>query len=114
MIIEVVVIQYLKNVLNVPCYAEMPELDKTGPYIVVEKTGASSKDFISGADFVIQCYEDTLYKAIQLCESVKRAMQDIVNETNISRASLNSDYNATDPDTKKYRYQCYYNMTYLD
>lgn len=114
MIIEVTVISFLKNALNVPVYAEMPELDKEGPYIVVEKTGSSSRNLISGASFVIQAYDDSLYKVIQLINSVKSAMQHITEETNITNAELNSDYNSTDPETKKFRYQAYYNIKYME
>ena len=39
-------------------------------------------------------------------------MAGIVELPDVSRSALNSDYNYTDTDTKTYRYQAVYDLTY--
>ena len=45
-------------------------------------------------------------------EKVKAAMKRIIEQDEISRSTLNSDYNFTDVITKKYRYQAVYDLKY--
>ena len=53
-----------------------------------------------------------MYKASELNEIVKEKMDDLITLPNISKSSLNSDYNFTDTQTKKYRYQAVYDIYY--
>ena len=41
-------------------------------------------------------------------------MEEAVSLDDISKVSLNSDYNFTDPDTKRYRYQAIFNIWYYE
>ena len=41
-------------------------------------------------------------------------MDGIVSLYSIGSAKLNSDYNYTDMETKRYRYQCVYNIVFYD
>ena len=116
--IELTVLNYLKSALNVPVYMEKP----TGTieeYVVIEKTSSSRENYINTAMFAIQSYSDTMYNAALLNEEVKNAMiGDGVDElgitaaTNISKCSLNSDYNFTDQQTKSYRYQAVFDLVF--
>lgn len=111
--IEQTVIDYLGGILSVPVQTEVQE-DPPLSFVVVEKTGGSSSNHISTNTIAIQSYADTMYRAALLNEEVKNAMENIISLTNISRCSLEGDYNYTDTRTKKYRYQSVYSLTHFE
>lgn len=109
--IEKVVLDYLSSKLDCDVYMEIPQ-NPPKTFVRVEKTGSSKSNYICSATFAIQSYADTLLNACELNEKVKDAM-DIMDDTeDIFSARLNSDYNYTDTSTKKYRYQCVYDLKY--
>ena len=105
--IEEIILEYLSDALPVPCYMEMPE-DITGEFIVIEKTGSSRRNMINRSTFAFQAYAPTLYAAADLNESVKAAVDDMLELNEIIKVELNSDYNYTDTVMKRYRYQAVY------
>lgn len=109
--IEKTIYDYLNSCMDVPVYMEkqdsMPET-----YVLIEKTGSSVSNYIYSATFAIQSYSTSMYKASELNEIVKEKMDDLIILPNISKSSLNSDYNFTDTQTKKYRYQAVYDIYY--
>ena len=109
--IEKIVLDYLNDALNVPVYMEMPE-NKPDRFVLIEKTGSSRENHIDFATITIQSYAESLYYAATLNEDVKQAMDDIIALDTVSSAELNSDYNFTDTETKKYRYQAVYDLVY--
>lgn len=115
--IELVVLNYLKSVLDIPILMEKSDTEKE--YILVEKTGGGSEDFIQSAIFIVQSYSTSLYKAAELNERVKLAMIGngidqfgITADTEVSRCELNSDYNYTDTTNKTYRYQAVFDLVF--
>lgn len=109
--IEEVILNHLSAALDVPVYMEMPE-DCDDSFVVIEKTGSTSVNRITSATFAIQSYGPTLYEAAQLNESVKTAMDAMIERNDISRVGLNSDYNYTDTAMKQYRYQAVFVVVY--
>lgn len=109
--IEETLINYLSSALSLSVYAEEPH-KPPGEYLIVEKIGSSSENYIESATIAIQSYSKTLYDVAKLNECVKSAMSDIVALPNISSCKLNSDYNFTDTETKRYRYQAVYDIVY--
>lgn len=109
--IEKIVLDYLNEVLAEPVYTEMPE-KQTGEYVLIEKTGSSTEDFINSATITLQSYADSLYSASELNERVKEAMNGIIILGSVSKSKLNTDYNFTDTTKKKYRYQAVYDLVY--
>lgn len=108
--IEKIVLDYLKNKLEVDCYMEVPKNKST--FILIEKTGSSQNDRIFDATIAIQSYDTSMLKAAKLNEKVKEAMLDISDLNEICRCRLNSDYNYTDTETKKYRYQAVFDIVH--
>lgn len=108
--IEKTVLDYLKEEFQ-NVFMEEPE-DPLEEYIVIEKTGSSVENYIYQATFAIQSYAKTLYKAALLNDKVKKKMDDMIILPNISSSKLNSDYNYTDTQKKKYRYQAVYEIIY--
>lgn len=112
--IEKIIQEYLNKNLEVPVYAEEPE-DPESSYLLFEKTGSSENNLISSAVITVQSYGKSLYEAARLNAKVKEHMRDIVvNQPEVSRCKLNSDYNYTDTETKRYRYQAVFDITFYE
>lgn len=109
--IEKIVLDYLNDKLSVPAFPETPE-EKQERFILLEKTGGGSENFINSATIAIQSYAESLYEAAALNEEVKKAMSYIVTLDSVSSSKLNSDYNYTDTKKKQYRYQAVYDLFY--
>ena len=110
--IELTVCNYLKAQLQgTPVYMELPAAPPK-KFVVLEKTGSSRTNYINSATFAVQSYDETLEKTAQLNETVKAAMDGLVELNEIGAVRLNSDYNFTNTATKKYRYQAVYVITY--
>lgn len=109
--IEKTILDHLNNVLNVPAYMERPE----GPpdrYVLIEKTGSGKRNHICDATIAVQSYAPTLFRAAELNEEVKEAMEAAIELDNICRVNLNSDYNFTNTAMKQYRYQAVFDITH--
>lgn len=109
--IEETVLDYLSE--KIPVMVRMEEeLDMPAEYILVEKTGSGETNHIRRATIAVQSYAGSLYRAMQINEEVKEAMNDIVVLDEISRCTLNSDYDYTDTTRKKYRYQAVFDIVH--
>lgn len=109
--IETIIYNWLKQQLDVPVYMEEPS-EKPETFVLIDKTGSSRDNWINHATIAVQSYATSMYKAAKLNESVKSALDRIVQLDEIGASTLNSDYNFTDETTKRYRYQCVYDLTY--
>lgn len=109
--IEIVLLNYLKEVLSVDAFMEIPP-DPPETYVRIEKTGSSEEEYIETATFALQSYADSMYEAALLNREVIDKMRKIITLDEVFKVKLNSDYNFTDPSTKKYRYQCIFDITY--
>ena len=110
--IEKTVLDYLNSVLTVPVYMEVPEVPPT-KFVVLEQTGSGRENLVNTATFAAQSYAGSLFDAAELNEDVKAAFDAITAQMEIGGVRLNSDYNFTDPTTKRYRYQCVYVLSYV-
>lgn len=109
--IELIVLNYLSEALDVPVIMEVPEKPPER-FVVLEKVGSGVSDHINTAMLAVQSYASTLYEAALLNEQVKQAMEAIITLDAISRCALNSDYNYTDTASKRYRYQAVFDLIY--
>ena len=115
--IEKIVLDYLNTALDVPVYMQSPEsypnpTATPTEYVRIEKTGSSRQNYIFTATLAIQSYASTLYKAAELNEKVKEAMQNIITLDEVVSEDLNSDYNFTDETKKQPRYQAVFNLVH--
>lgn len=76
------------------------------------KTGGGRRNLIENAIIVIQSYAGSKFRAAQINQEVKTAMNGITALDNVSACNLNSDYDYTDTETKSYRYQAVYDITF--
>ena len=119
--IEQTVLQYLSENLDVPVFLELPEVPTDYPawpdrFVLIEKVGGGKSNYIRTASFAIQSYSLTrLYDAAALDEEVRAVMDDMAGDVDsIGACRMASNYNFTDTSTKRYRYQCTYDITYVE
>ncbi len=109
--IELIIYEYLKQYLTVPVFLEILD-DMPTEYVVFEKTGSSEKNHVHSATIAFQSYAGSMFQSAALNEEVKSVVENMIESDAISSARLNSDYNFTDTQTKKYRYQAVFDITY--
>ena len=107
--VEVTILNHLKDKLSVPVHLEKPEPAPT-EYILFEKTGSSRNNHLVASTFAFQSYSKSMYGAAALNEEVKKAVDSLIELDEIASIKLNTDYNFTDTTTKKYRYQAVYDI----
>ena len=110
--VEKIVKDYLQSSLGIPVRLE-EEDDLENEYVLIEKTGSSTGNHIASATLAVQSFSTSLYGAATLNERVKAAMEKIIELDDISKCELNSDYNYTDTNRKKYRYQAVFDIVYF-
>lgn len=110
--IEKVLYDYLNSALTVPAYMERPAENCPDSFILVEKTGGSRANQIQRSTIAVQSYAPTLYQAATLNETVKQAMLDAVELSDIGAVRLNSDYNFSNTARKEHRYQAVFEITH--
>lgn len=109
--IEITLLTHLAGLLDVSVSLEKPE-PKPVRFVLLEKTGSGNKNRINSSTFAIQSYAESLYQAALLNEQVKLAMESLGESNQVGKVKLNSDYNFTDAETKEYRYQAVFDITY--
>ena len=109
--IELVIKKYLDGHLSVPSFLERPEIVPDS-YVLFEKTGSSKSNYLPASTFAFQSYAPSMYEAAVLNEKVKEAVEGMIVLDEISKISLNSDYNYTDTTTKEYRYQAVFDINH--
>ena len=107
--IEIIIKKYLDGHLDVPSFFEY-ETKMPDSFILIEKTSGSERDHSKSATFAFQSYAKSLYKACELNEKLKEAVEKMINLDEIASVKLNSDYNFTDEETKQYRYQAVFDI----
>ena len=111
--IEKTILDYLGEHLTVPVYMEEP-IDKPASYVLIERTGSNETDLIESTTLALQSYGASLYDAAVLNMAVKARIKKAVELPSVSAVYINSDYNFTDTETKRYRYQCVAVVTHFE
>ena len=111
--IEKTILDYLNEHLSVPAYMEEPD-DKPASYVLIERTGSSESNLIESTTLALQSYGPSLYDAAALNMEVKAQIKQAVELPSVSAVYINSDYNFTDTETKRYRYQCVAVVTHYE
>lgn len=109
--IELVIIDYLKERLDVEVLLEEPK--NTSTFVLIEKTGGGEiNNFLNVASIAVKSYAGSLYDAALLNEKVKSVMKNLADLDEVSKVSLNSDYEFTDTTSKRYRYQAIFDVIF--
>ena len=111
MMIEEIVYNYLKDKLSAPVFVfkqeQMPDR-----FVYLEKTSGAEKEHLPNATIAFQSYGLSLFDAASLNEEVKKVVKNMIELSEISAVKLNADYNYTDIQSKKYRYQAVFDIYY--
>lgn len=112
MLIEPIVLNYLKENLNVPVHIEMPDsLPKT--FVLFEVIDRGRKNFIDQVTIEFHSYAECKMDAALLDEKVRMLMEDIIFLPEISASKFGGGNDSNDTSVDKYRYRCYFNLTYM-
>lgn len=111
--IETIVIGYLDGLDGIKAFGEKPK-NPPGEYLLIEKAGGGPENYVDRATMVVQSYADSLYRAAAINRKVEKAMKGITELENVSKCKLNSSYNYTDTESKKYRYQAIFDIVYME
>ena len=109
--IELIVKGHLEKKMKVPILLEHKK-DDPKRFIIFEKLGSGKKNYTNSSRFAFQSYGDSLYQAAKLNEDLKEAVESLIERDDIAFVRLDSDYNFTDQETKRYRYQAVYEIKY--
>ena len=110
MMIEEIVVGYLTS-KGYTVYGEEPEKPPQ-TYAVIGKVGSDEENHISRALITVRSYASTLLDAAKLNKQIM--LYGLPELPQIVGVRLNSDYNNTDPETKRYRYQAVLDITYYE
>ena len=108
--IEKIVYDFLKSQEMNVYFEESDRPESVDEYLIISKTSSGGGEFLRNSTIVIKSYAKSLYLAAMLNEHVKNLMKQIIVLDEITKCSLNSDYEYTDTAKKKYRYQAVFDI----
>ncbi|HFI0042629.1 TPA: hypothetical protein ACGO8N_001181 [Streptococcus suis] len=109
--IELTIKNYLDRHLKVPSFFEH-EADLPERFVMIDRTSGNSQNTLKTATLAFQSYAESLYESAILNEQVKSVVTNMIELDIIAKVKLNSDYNFTDTETKRYRYQAVFEIYY--
>lgn len=109
MIIEKIVLNYLKTELDVPVMVEQPT-GQIGEYVVFQVTERGWENHIEAATIEFSSYGESKLDAAEVDEAVRNAMLDIVTLDEISASKFGGGRDDKDDELKRYRYRSYFNL----
>lgn len=113
--IELGVMNFLTERTGYPAFLEEPEkAHRPDSYFLVEKLGSGERDHITSAQIAVQSYAPSLVEAMSLNHAAKAAMESFAELDKVSRCRCLGDYNFTDTQTKRYRCQAVFDITYYE
>lgn len=101
---------------DIPVYLVLPESlpnpSEAGEFILIEKVGSSLENWLFDSTIAIQSYGSDLFSAASLSQRVIRAMLEAVSIEEVTSIDLNSEYEFTDTETKRPRYQAVFDVSH--
>lgn len=112
-LIEEIIQTYLAENVDVPVYMEIPKKDFPSNFYVVEKTSGTEVNHIYNSTFAIKSYAASLYDAAMLNQIlIYKMLYGLITLPEIIKVDLNSNYNFTDTQEKRYRYQAVFDIAH--
>lgn len=110
MLIEPIILEYLKKELNTEnVYLEIPTpIPET--FVTIELRDRSKTDHIEAVTLELMSYAPSMYEAASLDERVRDAMDCAITLDQVMSSKCGGGNNSTDTVNKKYRYRSYYNL----
>lgn len=107
--IEKVILDYLSSKLGVKVLMEDTNENEL---VTIEKVGGSKTNHLFSSSFTFQSYSTSKYKAAMLNEKVIEAVEAMIELDEIIKIKLEANYDYTDTETKRYRYQALFDITH--
>ena len=107
--IEQLILDWLTE-RDFPAVTEIPEGWTGGALVTIEKVGSSWRQALEEDTVAIQSYGDSLYEAAALNQAVCAAMLELHESAAVCYCRKNSDYNWTDTEKHRYRYQAIFDV----
>ena len=111
--IETTLKEFLASAWGVTVVLERPS-PLPARFVLLDKTGSTTDTGYRTATFAVQSWAESLHSAAELSERVKAALKTMDDMPDIVAVGIQTDYNYTDPATKRYRYQLVAAVTYYD
>lgn len=112
--IEIIVLSYIQRMTDISTFLEEPERPPE-KYVIVEKVGSTYANRFDGAVIAVQSYAPTLLEAAELSRAIKQHMHRLPELVEaVTHCSCTGDYNYTDTQTHRYRYQAVYSINYYE
>lgn len=110
MIIEPIILDYLKNELDIDAvFFEIPSpIPET--FVTIELINRSKTDHIESVTLEFMSYAPTMFEAATLDEKVRDAMDCAVILDEVMSSKCGGGNNSTNTAIKKYCYRSYYNL----
>ena len=116
MMIEKLIVNYLNEqyaASRLPCMAyAMRPADVADTYVLFEKTSSEKLNNLTTSTIAFQSYAPDLLGALELNETIKELIEQMVELDEVSAVKLQSDLNYTNPNTKQPRYQAVFDITH--
>jgi hypothetical protein len=111
--IETKIREYLLSNVYTAIYLETPKTmpDECVIFRIIDRSWSNLIDTVT---VEINSYAKTKEEAAELDASVRRAMNAFSYEDDISASKLSGGNDANDTTLKRYRYRCFYNITYME
>ena len=95
------------------CYVGVQSPETGDRFVLIDQTGSQRRNHLNTVTVAIQSYGPTLADALSINASVEQVMMNrLLADDLIAAVKFNTDYNFTNPETKEYRWQAVYDITY--
>lgn len=113
--IEKQIAEYLASELDsVPVYVGEKPHNATSKYVLIQVMDGGRINYIDAVTFSLYSYDTSLQKAAELNALVKEAMFNAVSLPNVSSSKCGGGGQSIDTQTKRYAYECIFNLFYTE
>lgn len=109
MLIEVIIKQYLDEHLDAPSFFSYPD-NPPRRFVLIDRTGGGENEQLPNSTVALQSYGGSKFEAMVLNDDLKKVVKGMTELNEISKVSLNADYNFPDLERKKQRYQAVFDI----
>lgn len=110
--IEEAILNYISTKLNpIQVCMEEPE-SKPEKYVLISYQGTGEDNHIYTGMVTAKSYANSMYEASLLNEQVKEVLASLIKINEITSSKLNASYPFNESTTKRYRYQCVFNINH--
>lgn len=113
MLVETIIKHLTAKLGGVQVSGEAPAPD-IGWACEVIKSGGGERNLVRQSLIIVRSYGTSRYQAAILNERVIKAMHSITDCDDVTSCELNTEYDATDPVTMRYRYNAVFNITHYE